>query len=89
VQMLKLLWTKWITPASIQIWLLVAGVFGVLVIVAKETMKALWKSKRDNKDLKNEIQRAKELNDVKINVTRDDALKRLRERGNVRDDKPL
>lgn len=84
--LLKNLWNKWITPASIQIWLLVAGVFGVLVIVVKETMKALWKTKRDNKDLKNELQRAKELNDVKINHTRDDALKRLRERGNVRDD---
>ncbi len=84
--LLKLLWNKWITPASIQIWLLVAGVFGVLVIVAKETMKALWKVKRDNKDLKNELQRAKELNDVKINHTRDDALKRLREHGDLRDD---
>ncbi len=84
--LLKNLWNKWITPASIQIWLLVAGVFGVLVIVAKETMKALWKAKRDNKDLKNELQRAKELNDVKINHTRDDALKRLREHGNIRDD---
>lgn len=84
--LLKTIFSKWITPASYQIWLLVAGVFGVLVIVAKGMMKALWNAKRDNKDLKNELQRAKELNDVKINVTRDDALKRLRERGNVRDD---
>jgi hypothetical protein len=84
--LLKTIFSKWITPASYQIWLLVAGVFGVLVIVAKGMMKALWKAKRDNKDLKNELQRAKELNDVKINVTRDDAIIRLRERGDLRDD---
>lgn len=83
---LKLLWNKWITPASIQIWSLVAIVFGVLVLVAKGTMKALWSAKRDNKELKNELKRAKELNDVKINHTRDDALKRLREHKSVRDD---
>jgi len=86
VPLLKLLWNKWITPASFQIWLLVAGVFGVLVIVVKETMKALWKAKRDNKDLKNELQRAKELNDVKINVTRDASTERLRKHGDLRDD---
>lgn len=86
MQLLKTIFSKWITPASYQIWLLVAGVFGVLVIVAKGVVKALWNAKRDNKDLKNELQRAKELNDVKINHTRDDALKRLREHKSVRDD---
>jgi hypothetical protein len=84
--LLKKILSKWITPASYQIWLLVAGVFGVLVIVAKGVVKALWNAKRDNKDLKNELQRAKELNDVKINHTRDDALERLHKHNSVRDD---
>lgn len=84
--MLKSLWNKWITPASIQIWFLVAGAFGALVIIAKETLKALWKAKQKNKELDNELKRAERIQDVEINTDRDAAVKRLREHGDIRED---
>lgn len=83
--LLKLLWNKWITPASIQIWLLVAGAFGVLVLVVKMLLMYLRLVKRENKALESEVKRAERIQNVKINRTRDESLKRHRMRGSLRD----
>jgi Zn-dependent peptidase ImmA (M78 family) len=88
--LLKLLWNKWITPASIQIWLLVAGAFGVLVLVVKMLLMYLKLVKKENKALESEVKRAERIQNVKINNTRDESLKRHRMRGTLRGpDKPL
>lgn len=84
--LLKLLWNKWITPASIQIWLLVAGAFGVLVLVVKMLLMYLRLVKRENKALESEVKRAERIQNVEINTNRDDALKRLRKHKSVRPD---
>jgi uncharacterized membrane protein len=89
VPLLKLLWNKWITPASIQIWLLVAGAFGVLVLVVKMLLMYLRLVKKENKALNEEVKRAERIQNVKINRTRDDALERLHKHKSVRPDKPL
>lgn len=83
--LLKLLWNKWITPASTQIWLLVAGAFGVLVLVVKMLLIYLRLVKRENKALESEVKRAERIQNVKINRTRDESLKRHRMRGSLRD----
>lgn len=83
---LKLLWNKWITPASIQIWLLVAGAFGVLGIVVKGLLMYLRLVKKENKALESEVKRAERIQNVEINTNRDDALKRLRKHKSVRPD---
>lgn len=88
VALLKLLWNKWITPASTQIWLLVAGAFGALVIVVKWMGKRNSTLKTKNDSLEAEVKRAERINNVKTTTTRDDALDRLRMRGSVRDDRP-
>ena len=88
--LLKLLWNKWITPASIQIWLLVAGAFGVLVLVVKMLLMYLKLVKKENKALESEVKRAERIQYVQINNTRDESLKRHRMRGTLRGpDKPL
>jgi len=88
--LLKLLWNKWITPASIQIWLLVAGAFGVLVLVVKMLLMYLKLVKKENKALESEVKRAERIQNVKINRTRDESLERHRMRGTLRGpDKPL
>lgn len=87
--LLKLLWNKWITPASIQIWLLVAGAFGVLVLVVKMLLMYLRLVKKDNKALQSEVKRAERIQNVQVNNTRDDALERLHKHKSVRPDKPL
>lgn len=87
--LLKLLWNKWITPASIQIWLLVAGAFGVLVLVVKMLLMYLRLVKKENKALNEEVKRAERIQDVEINRTRDESLERLRKHKSVRPDKPL
>lgn len=88
--LLKLLWNKWITPASIQIWLLVAGAFGVLVLVVKMLLMYLKLVKKENKALESEVKRAERIQNVQINNTRDESLKRHRMRGTLRGpDKPL
>ena len=84
--MLRSLWSKWITPASIQIWLLVAGAFGALVLVVKETLRRLSKEKQKNQSLETEVQRAERIQNVKTTTTRDDALERLRKSNDVRPD---
>ena len=84
--LLKLLWNKWITPASIQIWLLVAGAFGVLVLVVKMLLMYLRLVKKENKALNEEVKRAERIQNVRITQTRGEALKRLKSRGSVRDD---
>ena len=84
--LLKLLWNKWITPASIQIWLLVAGAFGVLVLVVKMLLMYLKLVKKENKALESEVKRAERIQDVKVNTNRDDALKRLSKHKSVRPD---
>jgi len=86
VPLLKLLWNKWITPASIQIWLLVAGAFGVLVLVVKMLLMYLRLVKKENKALNEEVKRAERIQNVKVNRTRDDALERLRKHKSVRPD---
>ncbi len=89
--LLKLIWNKWITPASIQIWLLVGAAFGVLVLVVKMLLMYLKLVKKENKALESEVKRAERIQNVKINNTRDESLKRHRMRGSLRDgsDKPL
>ena len=88
--LLKLIWNKWITPASIQIWLLVAAAFGVLVLVVKMLLMYLRLVKKENKTLESEVKRAERIQNVKINNTRDDSLERHRMRGTFRGpDKPL
>lgn len=87
--LLKLLWNKWITPASIQIWLLVAGAFGVLVLVVKMLLMYLRLVKKENKALESEVKRVERIQNVKITRTKHDALERLRKHKSVRPDKPL
>lgn len=88
--LLKLLWNKWITPASIQIWLLVAGAFGVLVLVVKMLLMYLRLVKKENKALNEEVKRAERIQNVKVNRTRDESLERHRMHGTLRGpDKPL
>ena len=88
--LLKLLWNKWITPASIQIWLLVACAFGVLVLVVKMLLMYLKLVKKENKALESEVKRAERIQNVKVNRTRDESLKRHRMHGTLRGpDKPL
>ena len=83
--LLKLLWNKWITPASTQIWLLVAGAFGVFLMLVKR----MGKKTQENTMLKEEVKRAERIQNVKENTDRDAALDRLCRDGKVRDDKPL
>lgn len=82
--MLKIL-SKWITLALSQTWLLVAGAFGVLVIVVKLLLTYLRLVKKENKTLEAEIKRAERIQNVKVNNTRDESIKRLRMRGDLRD----
>ncbi len=83
--MLKML-SKWINLALSQTWLLVAGAFGVLVLVVKAMGKRVSTLKTKNRNLETEVQRAERIQNVKTTSTRDDALKRLRSKGSVRDD---
>ncbi len=88
--MLKGLLSKWILPVSYQIWLLVAGVFGVLVLAVKLLGKSLIKERLKNESLESEVKRAERIQNVEINVDRDESLKRHRMRGTLRGpDKPL
>lgn len=84
--LLKLLWNKWITPASIQIWLLVAGAFGALVLVVKMLLMYLRLVKKENKALESEVKRAERIQNVPINTDRDSSLDRLRKHKSVRPD---
>ena len=86
--MLKLLLSKWISPVLSQMWLLVVGAFGALVIVVKWMGKRNSTLKTKNNSLEAEVKRAERINNVKTTTTRDDALDRLRMRGSVRDDRP-
>ncbi len=82
------MWTlfkAWITPVLSPMYALVAGAFGVFLIVVKR----LGKKTEENKMLKEEVKRAERIQDVKINTDRDAAIARLRRDGKVRDDKPL
>ncbi len=84
--LLKLLWSKWITPASIQIWLLVGTVFGVLVLVVKLLLIYLKLVKIENRQLESEVKRAERIQNVEISNTRDFSIKRLRKHKSVRPD---
>jgi len=86
LNLLKIFLSKWITPVLTQVWLLVAGAFGVLLLVAKAQKSKIEKQKLDNRNLEAEVQKAERLQDVKINTDRDAALERLREHGSVRKD---
>lgn len=85
--MLKLLSSKWISTVLSQMWLLVAGAFGALVIVVKWMGKRNSTLKTKNNSLEAEVKRAERIQNVKTTTTRDDALDRLRMRGSVRDDR--
>lgn len=85
--MLKLLLSKWISPVLSQMWLLVVGAFGALVIVVKWMGKRNSILKTKNNSLEAEVKKAERINNVKTTTTRDAALDRLRMRGSVRDDK--
>ena len=76
--------SKWINLALSQMWLLVAGAFGVLVIVVKWMVKRNSTLKKKNQTLETEVQRAERIQDVQINVDRDASLERLHSRGSVR-----
>ena len=78
--------SKWINLALSQMWLLVAGAFGVLVIAVKWMVKRNSTLKTKNQTLETEVQRAERIQDVKVNVDRDASLERLRSRGSVRKD---
>jgi ribosomal protein L21 len=86
LSVLKTLLNKWIIPASTQIWLLVAGAFGVLLLVVKGQSNKIGKQKLEKKNLESEVQKAERLQNVQINTDRDAALERLRKHGNVRKD---
>jgi hypothetical protein len=77
---------KWITPASIRIWSLVATAFGVLLLVVKGQSNKIQKQKVENQNLESEVQKAERLQNVKVNTDRDAALDRLREHNQVRKD---
>ena len=78
--------SKWINLALSQMWLLVAGAFGVLVLVVKMLLMYLRLVKKENKALNEEVKRAERIQNVEINTNRDDALKRLRKHKSVRPD---
>ena len=78
--------SKWINLALSQMWLLVAGAFGVLVIAVKWMVKRNSTLKKKNQTLETEVQRAERIQDVPISTNRDDAIKRLSTRGSVRKD---
>lgn len=84
--MLRSLLSKWIIPASTQIWLLVVGAFGVLLLVVKGQSEKIGKQEIENKNLEAEVQKAERLQNVEINTDRDAALKRLKNTGRLRDD---
>lgn len=63
-----------------------AGVFGALVLVVKETLRRLAKEKQKNQSLETEVQRAERIQNVKTTTTRDDALARLSKHNDVRPD---
>ena len=81
---------KWISKclnlALSQTWLLVGGVFGVLVLAVKVLARRAANLKKKNETLETEVQRAERIQNVKTTATRDDALERLRTRGSVRKD---
>lgn len=72
----------WITPVLSPMYLLVAGAFGVFLTIVKR----LEIKSQKIEILENEVERARRIQDVETNTTRDDALERLRKSGNVRDD---
>ena len=82
---MKLL-SKWVNLALSQMWFLVAGAFGVLVLVVKLMGKRVSSLKAKNKTLETEVQRAERIQNVKTTTTRDDAVERLRRNGDLRQD---
>ena len=78
--------SKWVNLALSQMWLLVAGAFGVLVLVVKLMGKRVSSLKTKNKTLETEVQRAERIQNVKTTTTRDDAAERLRRNGDLRQD---
>lgn len=78
--------SKWVNLALSQMWLLVAGAFGVLVLVVKLMGKRVSSLKTKNKTLETEVQRAERIQNVKTTTTRDDAVERLRRNGDLRQD---
>lgn len=77
------LWS-FLLSVSTQMWLLVAGAFGALVIYAK------WRKDQSNKEELKEIQEdletIKRIQNVEISTDRDAATERLRKSGHVRKD---
>lgn len=78
--------SKWVNLALSQMWLLVAGAFGVLVLVVKLMGKRVSSLKTKNRTLETEVQRAERIQNVKTTTTRDDAVERLRRNGDLRQD---
>jgi len=74
---------KWIGLASSQMWLLVAGAFGVLALYGKGRLD----QKKDQKleTLEEDLETIKRIQNVKVNTTRDAAVERLRTNGDLRD----
>ncbi len=83
---LKLLLAKWITPASTRMWTLVAGAFGVLVLVVKLLLTRTRVLRMENKALDSEVKRAERIQDVEISTTRDFSIDRLRKHKSIRPD---
>jgi hypothetical protein len=74
---------KWITPAWFRMWPLVAGAFGVLALYAKGRQDQ--KTKQQNKDLKQDLETLKRVQNVKTNTDVNASLDRLRRNGDLRD----
>jgi hypothetical protein len=75
--------TKWVGFASSQMWLLVVGAFGVLLLYAKGRQDATVEFK--TKRLKTELKERRVIDETPINTDRDAALKRLRSNSGLRD----
>ena len=69
-----------------QTWLLVAGAFGVLVLVVKLMGRRITSLKTQTKTLETEVKRAERIQNVETTTTRGDAIERLRSNGDLRQD---
>ena len=76
------LWSM-ISSVSTQMWLLVAGAFGVLAIYAKGRSDQKKSQKLDQ--VQEDLETMKRIQNVKVNTDVNDALKRLQSNGDLRD----
>lgn len=77
------LWS-FLSSVSTQMWLLVAGAFGVLAIYAKGRKDQ--SNKEELKEIQEDLETMKRIQNVEINTDRDASLERLYKSGHVRKD---